>query len=157
MRNYHIALLGATGLVGQEIIKVLVQRNFPLASIRLLSADHNAGRKLSVGTQEIEVKEASGDSFRGADIAFLSAGSENSRYFSSIAVQSGAIVIDNSAAFRTTPDVPVIVPEVNPEDIKGHKGIIANPDCSVIPLAVALYPLHRVNPIKRIVVATYHS
>jgi len=152
-----VAIAGATGLVGQEFIKVLEQRNFPMASIRLLASDRSAGKKLFVTHQEIEVKETVPESFKGIDIALFSAGAETSRYFSPIAAQSGAVVIDNSSAFRMRPEVPLVVPEVNPEDIKWHKGIIANPNCSTIQMVVALYPLHKVNPIKRIIVDTYQA
>jgi len=152
-----VAIAGATGLVGQEFIKVLEQRNFPMASIRLLASDRSAGKKLFVTHQEIEVKETVPESFKGIDIALFSAGTETSRHFSPIAAQSGAVVIDNSSAFRMHPEVPLVVPEVNPEDIKRHKGIIANPNCSTIQMVVALYPLHKVNPIKRIVVDTYQA
>jgi aspartate-semialdehyde dehydrogenase len=157
MREYKVAIAGATGLVGQEFIKVLEQRNFPMASIRLLASDRSAGKKLFVTHQEIEVKETVPESFKGIDIALFSAGAETSRHFSPIAAQSGAVVIDNSSAFRMHPEVPLVVPEVNPEDIKWHKGIIANPNCSTIQMVVALYPLHKVNPIKRIVVDTYQA
>ncbi len=157
MREYRVAIAGATGLVGQEFIKVLEQRNFPMASIRLLASDRSAGKKLFVTHQEIEVKETVPESFKGIDIALFSAGTETSRHFSPIAAQSGAVVIDNSSAFRMHPEVPLVVPEVNPEDIKRHKGIIANPNCSTIQMVVALYPLHKVNPIKRIVVDSYQA
>jgi len=157
MKGYKVAIVGATGLVGQEFIKVLEQRNFPMTSIHLLASDRSAGRKLFVTHREIEVKETTPESFRGIDIALFSAGAEISRYFSPIAAQSGAVVVDNSSAFRMDPGVPLVVPEVNPEDIKWHKGIIANPNCSTIQMVVALYPLHKVNPIKRIVVATYQA
>jgi len=157
MKGYRIAIVGATGLVGQEFIKVLEQRNFPMTSIHLLASDRSAGKKLFVTHHEIEVKETAPESFEGIDIALFSAGAEISRYFSPIAAQSGAVVIDNSSAFRMTPNVPLVVPEVNPEDIKWHKGIIANPNCSTIQLVVALYPLHRVNPIKRIIVDSYQA
>jgi len=157
MREYKVAIAGATGLVGQEFIKVLEQRNFPMSSIRLLASDRSAGKKLFVTHQEIEVKETVPESFKGIDIALFSAGAETSRYFSPIAAQSGAVVIDNSSAFRMRPEVPLVVPEVNPEDIKWHKGIIANPNCSTIQMVVALYPLHKVNPIKRIIVDTYQA
>jgi aspartate-semialdehyde dehydrogenase len=157
VKDYKIAIVGATGLVGQEFIKVLVQRNFPMNSIHLFASDRSAGKRLMVNQQEIEVKETTPESFEGIDVALFSAGAEISRHFSPIAAQSGAVVIDNSAAFRTVPSVPLVVPEVNPEDIKWHKGIIANPNCSTIQMVVALYPLHRVNPIKRIVVSTYQS
>jgi aspartate-semialdehyde dehydrogenase len=157
MGEYNVAIVGATGLVGQEFIKVLVQRSFPVDSIRLLASDRSAGRKLMVNKQEIEVRETTPESFEGVDIALFSAGSEISRHFSPIAARSGAVVVDNSAAWRMEPDVPLVVPEVNPEDIGWHKGIIANPNCSTIQMVVALYPLHKVNPIKRIVVSTYQS
>jgi len=157
MKGYRIAIVGATGLVGQEFIKVLEQRNFPMTSIHLLASDRSAGKKLFVTHHEIEVKETAPESFEGIDIALFSAGAEISRYFSPIAAQSGAVVIDNSSAFRMMPAVPLVVPEVNPEDIKWHKGIIANPNCSTIQMVVALYPLHRVNPIKRIIVDSYQA
>jgi aspartate-semialdehyde dehydrogenase len=157
VKDYNVAILGATGLVGQEFIKTLVQRQFPMASLCLLASDRSAGRKMMVGDREIEVAEAAPDSFRGIDIALFSAGADISRHFSPVAAQSGAVVIDNSAAWRMDKNVPLVVPEINPEDIKWHKGIIANPNCSTIQMVVALYPLHKVNPIKRIVVATYQS
>ncbi len=157
MKGYRMAIVGATGLVGQEFIKVLEQRNFPMESIDLLASDRSAGKKLFVSHQEVEVKETIPESFQGIDIALFSAGAEISRYFSPIAAQSGAVVIDNSAAFRMSAKVPLVVPEVNPEDIKWHKGIIANPNCSTIQMVVALWPLHKANPIKRIVVDTYQS
>ena len=153
----NVAIVGATGVVGQEFIKVLEQHCFPMNSIQLYSSDRSAGKKLFVNHQDIEVKETSQRSFKNIDIALFSAGAEISLHFSPIAARSGAVVIDNSAAFRMDPGVPLVVPEINPEDIKQHKGIIANPNCSTIQMVVALYPLHRVNPIKRIVVSTYQS
>ena len=155
--GYHVAIVGATGMVGQEFIKVLVQRKFPMASLQLYASDRSAGRKVFVGHQEMIVKETAGDSFNNVDIALFSAGSEISKHFAPIAAKAGALVIDNSAAWRMDSRVPLVVPEVNAEDIKKHKGIIANPNCSTIQMVVALYPLHKVNPIKRITVATYQS
>jgi len=157
MDRYRVAVVGATGLVGHEFIRVLEQRHFPMSSVSLLASDRSAGKKLFMAHEEIEVKETSAESFRGIDIALFSAGSEVSRHYSPIAAKSGAVVIDNSAAFRMEPSVPLVVPEVNPEDIKTHKGIIANPNCSTIQMVVALYPLHQANPIKRIVVDTYQA
>jgi len=157
MTEYKVAIVGATGLVGQEFIKVLEQRNFPMASIELLASDRSAGRKLSVGRREIEVKETTTESFAGIDIALFSAGAEISRHFAPVAAKAGAVVVDNSSAFRMVPTVPLVVPEVNPGDIKLHNGIIANPNCSTIQMVVALYPLHKVNPIRRIVVDTYQA
>ncbi len=155
--SFNVAIVGATGLVGQEFIKILEQRKFPIKSIRLYASDRSAGKKLFVGHQELVVEETSNDSFKGIDIALFSAGAEISRRFSPIAAKSGALVIDNSAAFRMEPWVPLVVPEVNPEDIKLHKGIIANPNCSTIQMVVALNPLHKVNPIRRIIVSTYQA
>ncbi|MEE8597989.1 MAG: aspartate-semialdehyde dehydrogenase [Dehalococcoidales bacterium] len=157
MKRYKMAIVGATGLVGQEFINVLEQRDFPIDSIQLLASDRSAGKKLFVTHREIEVKETVPESFKRIDIALFSAGVEISHYFSPIAAQSGAVVIDNSSAFRMVSTVPLIVPEVNPEDIKWHKGIIANPNCSTIQMVVALYPLHKANPIKRIIVDTYQA
>jgi len=157
MRGYKVAIVGATGLVGREFIKTLEQRNFPVSLIQLLASDRSAGKKLPVGQEEIEVRETTPESFEGIDIALFSAGSEISRHFSPIAAQSGTVVVDNSSAFRMVPTVPLVVPEVNVADIKWHKGIIANPNCSTIQLVTALYPLHKVNPIKRIIVDTYQA
>ncbi|MFC2020190.1 aspartate-semialdehyde dehydrogenase [Chloroflexota bacterium] len=157
MNGYKVAIVGATGLVGGEFIKVLEQRNFPLKSVGLLASDRSAGKKMFVAHQEIEVKETLPESFEGIDIALFSAPAETSKHFSPIAAQSGAVVIDNSSAFRMQPAVPLVVPEVNVEDIQWHKGIIANPNCSTIQMVVALYPLHKVNPIKRIIVDTYQA
>jgi aspartate-semialdehyde dehydrogenase len=155
--GYNVAIVGATGMVGQEFIKVLLQRKFPARSISLYASDRSAGRKMFVGHEEVVVKETANDSFDNIDIALFSAGSDISKHFAPVAAKAGALVIDNSAAWRMDPRVPLVVPEVNPEDITKHRGIIANPNCSTIQMVVALYPLHKINPIKRIVVATYQS
>ena len=157
MNNLRVAIVGATGLVGQEFIKVLEQRNFPMKSISLLASDRSAGKKLRVRGEEIEVRETTPDSFNDIDLALFSAGADISRHFSPMAAAAGTLVIDNSAAFRYEAGVPLVVPEVNIEDAKSHKGIIANPNCSTIQMVVALNPLHKVNPIKRIVVSTYQA
>lgn len=157
MKEFNVAIIGATGLVGQEFIKVLGQRNFPMSSLNLFASDRSAGRKLTVDDRELEVKETTQQSFDGMDIALFSAGAEISQHFSPIAAQAGTVVIDNSAAFRMDPEVPLVVPEVNADDMKEHKGIIANPNCSTIQLVVALYPLHRANPIRRLIVDSYQS
>jgi len=157
IKKCNVAIVGATGLVGQEFIKVLGQRNFPMSSLQLFASDRSAGRRLTIDDEEIEVRETTPQSFDEIDIALFSAGSEISHHFAPIAAQSGAVVIDNSAAFRMEPDIPLVVPEVNAEDIKEHNGIIANPNCSTIQLVVALYPLHRVNPIKRFIVDSYQA
>ncbi|MEE8470941.1 MAG: aspartate-semialdehyde dehydrogenase [Dehalococcoidia bacterium] len=157
LRKYHTAIVGATGLVGQEFIKVLEQRQFPMASVHLLASDRSAGKKMFVNQQEIEVEELTSHSFELVDIALFSAGSEISKRFAPIAVNKGALVIDNSAAFRMDHQVPLVVPEVNPSDMEQHQGLIANPNCSTIQMVMALYPLHKVNRIKRIVVDTYQA
>ena len=157
MNDYRVAVVGATGLVGQEFIRILLQRHFPMASLRLMASDRSAGRKIPAGDKEIEVEETSLDSFEDIDIALFSAGAEQSKHFAPPAAKAGAVVIDNSAAWRMEKGVPLVVPEVNPNDIRHHKGIIANPNCSTIQMVVALYPLHKVNPIKRVIADTYQS
>ena len=157
MSGLNLAIVGATGMVGREFIKVIEQRKFHYASIHLYASDRSTGKKLYVNHEALEVKETTANSFDHIDLALFSAGAEISKQFSPIAVRSGAVVIDNSAAFRMEHDVPLVVPEINVEDIKKHKGIIANPNCSTIQMVVALYPLHKVNPIKRITVATYQA
>jgi aspartate-semialdehyde dehydrogenase len=157
MEGLNVAIVGATGLVGREFIKILEQRNFPMQSLRLLASDRSAGNKLYIKHEQVEIKETTAQSFEGVDIALFSAGDEISSHFSPIAARNGAVVIDNSSAFRMDASVPLVVPEVNAEDIKEHKGIIANPNCSTIQMVVAIYPLHKVNPIKRIIVDSYQS
>jgi aspartate-semialdehyde dehydrogenase len=155
--EYKVAIVGATGLVGKEFIEVLVQRDFPMSSVELLASERSAGKRLRFGEREIEVKETTARSFEGIDIALFSAGASVSRRFAPDAVDAGAVVIDNSSAFRMDADVPLVVPEVNADDVRLHRGIIANPNCSTIQMVVALDPLHRLNPIRRIVVDTYQS
>ena len=157
VKDYRVGIVGATGLVGQEFIKILLERQFPMVSLRLMASDRSAGRHLPVGDKETEVEETSPDSFEDIDIALFSAGAEQSKHFAPIAAKSGAVVIDNSSAWRMEKGVPLVVPEVNPNDLKHHKGIIANPNCSTIQMVVALYPLHKANPIKRIIADTYQS
>ena len=157
MKEYKVAIVGATGLVGQEFVRVLEERDFPAASIDLLASERSVGKKLLVRGKQVEVREATAESFLGVDIALFSAGTEISRHLSPLAAKSRAAVIDNSAAFRMVSTVPLVVPEVNPEDIKWHRGIIANPNCSTIQMVVVLHPLHQVNPIKRIIVDTYQA
>jgi aspartate-semialdehyde dehydrogenase len=157
MKRFNVAVVGATDVIGQEIIKVLEQRKFPVASIQLLSPEHPSGVKLLFNHRRIEVREAKTEAFRDVDIAFFSAGADISRRLAPLAAEAGAMVIDNSSAFRMNPAVPLVVPEVNPGDIEWHKGIIASPKCSTIQMVVALYPLHKINPVKRIVVSTYEA
>ncbi len=155
--GFNVGILGATGMVGQEFIKVLVQRKFPMASLKLLASGRSEGRQMRVGNKEIKVEEATPDSFKGLDVLFASVSTEMSKHFSPMAAAAGAVVIDDSNAFRMEPTVPLVVPEINMEDARRHKGIIAGPNCVTIPLVLVLNPLHKVNPIKRITADTYQS
>jgi len=156
-KRYNIAIVGATGMVGAEFIKVLEERKFPIKNIRLLASGRSKGKALKFCGKNCEVQELGKDSFKDIDIALFSAGAGISKEFAPIAVKAGAIVVDNSSAFRMDPKVPLVVPEVNPGALKKHKGIIANPNCSTIQMVVALKPIHNAARIKRIVVATYQS
>ncbi len=157
MKEFVVAVVGATGAVGQEMIKTLEQRNFPVKRLVPLASKHSAGKKVLFRGQEVKVKELTPESFEGVDIALFSAGGERSKQFAPEAVKRGAVVIDNSSAFRMEPDVPLVVPEVNPDDVEWHKGIIANPNCSTIQMVVVLKPLHDLAKIKRVVVSTYQA
>ncbi|MDO8886240.1 aspartate-semialdehyde dehydrogenase [Candidatus Oleimmundimicrobium sp.] len=157
MKEYNVAIVGATGVVGEEMRKVLEQREFPVKELKLLASARSAGHRLTFKRAGIIVEELTKDSFKGIDIALFSAGGSVSKEFASYAVKAGAVVIDNSSAFRMDKDVPLIVPEVNPDDVKTHKGIIANPNCSTIQMVVALKPLYDKSKIKRIVVSTYQA
>src|SRR3990172_8796373 len=156
-KAYNVAVVGATGLVGQEFLKIALQRGFPLKGLRLLASNRSAGRRLTVGEWEIEVEETNSKSFAGVDIAFFSATTEVSKSMVPAAVKAGAITIDDSAAWRMEPDVPLVVPEVNAADLEGHKGIISIPNCPTTPLVQVLWPIHCLNPVKRIIVDTYQS
>ncbi|WP_288189923.1 aspartate-semialdehyde dehydrogenase [uncultured Veillonella sp.] len=156
MRKPNVAILGATGAVGQEFITLIEERNFPFESLKLLASARSAGTELTVCGKTYVVEEATPESFEGIDIA-LFAGGSISKTLAPEAVKRGAIVIDNSSTFRMDPNVPLVVPEVNPEDIDKHKGIIANPNCSTIIMALGLKPLHDLSRIKRIVVSTYQA
>ncbi|MDA8228272.1 MAG: aspartate-semialdehyde dehydrogenase [Desulfitobacterium hafniense] len=152
----NVAIVGATGAVGQEFLKILAERNFPVEELRLLATKRSAGKIISWQGTELEVQETTHDSFKGIDIA-LFAGGSSSTEFAHSAVKSGAVVIDNSSAFRLDPNVPLVVPEVNPGDVSWHKGIIANPNCSTIIMVVALKPIFDLAGIKRVVVSTYQA
>ncbi len=157
MAGYRVAILGATGLVGREFLKVLDQRRFPIRELRLLASDRSAGTRLAFAGDELPVEEATPASFEGVEYALFSAGTEISRELAPAAAAAGAVVVDNSAAWRMEPEVPLVVPEVNAADAFTHRGIIANPNCSTIQMVVALFPLHRVTPLRRVVVDTYQS
>ena len=156
MKKYRVAILGATGAVGQEFLTLIEERKFPFSELRLLASSRSAGKKIAFMGKEYTVQETTPDSFEGIDIA-LFAGGAASKEFAPHAVKAGAIVIDNSSAFRMDTEVPLVVPEVNPEAIKAHKGIIANPNCSTIIMVMGLKPLYDIAKIRRIVVSTYQA
>lgn len=155
--RYNVAIAGATGAVGREMAEILEERCFPVERLILLASERSEGKTLSFHEKEIRVDLLKVDSFEGVDIALFSAGASRSLEFAPRAVESGALVIDNSSAFRMDPEVPLVVPEVNPNAIKRHKGIIANPNCSTIQMVVVLKPLHDAAKIKRVVVTTFQS
>lgn len=153
----RIAIAGVTGAVGQEFLRIIEQRKFPFDSLKMLASSRSAGKKIEFMGKTYIVEELTKDSFDGVDIALFSAGGGRSKEFAPAAVKAGAVVIDNSSAYRMDPEVPLVVPEVNADAIKQHKGIIANPNCSTIIANVPVYPLHKANPIKRMIVSTYQA
>ena len=153
----HVAVVGATGAVGQEFLRVLEQRKFTYDRITFLASSRSAGKTITFQGRPHTVVELTEKSFEGVDLALFSAGGSISKKFAPIAAAAGTVVVDNSSAFRMDPQVPLVVPEVNPEDVKAHKGIIANPNCSTIQMVVALKPLHDAAKIKRVVVSTYQA
>jgi aspartate-semialdehyde dehydrogenase len=155
--KYAVAIVGATGAVGQELLQVLETRRFPVRALRLLASEKSAGKEMRFCGERVRVEPLRDDSFHGIDIAFFSAGSARSKQFAPYAVQAGTVVIDNSSAFRMNPEVPLVIPEINPDAIASHKGILANPNCSTIILLMALEPLRRLSRIRRIVVSTYQA
>ena len=156
-KSYRVAILGATGAVGKELLELLESRNFPIADLKLLASSRSAGQKLGFKGESIRVEAVSDRALEGVDIVLASAGGSTSKTWAPIAVEKGAIVIDNSSAFRMSPEVPLVVPEVNPEVVNQHQGIIANPNCTTILMALAVWPLHQVQPVQRILTATYQS
>jgi aspartate-semialdehyde dehydrogenase len=155
--NYVVAVVGATGAVGNEMITMLEERDFPIKSLRLFASERSEGKILKFRNREIPVETLEENSFEGIDIALFSAGAERSKIWAPVAIRSGCVVIDNSSQWRMDPGVPLVVPEVNPHDLKWHKGIIANPNCSTIQMVVVLKPIHDVAKIKRVVVTTFQS
>lgn len=155
--HYNIAVVGATGAVGAEMLEILAERKFPVERLLPLASSRSAGATVTFRGEDVTVKLLTEDAFEGIDIALFSAGAEISREFAPKAVAAGAVVIDNSSAWRMDPTVPLVVPEVNPDDLSGHHGIIANPNCSTIQLVVALKPLHDAAYIRRIVITTFQS
>jgi aspartate-semialdehyde dehydrogenase len=157
MKAKHIAIVGATGAVGREMLEVLRRREFPIASIRLLASVHSVGTAIPYQDQELTVEELRADSFAGLDLALFSAGGGISRQFAPEAVKAGAVVIDNSSAFRQDSTVPLVIPEINGDDVKNHRGIIANPNCTIAVSLMALAPLHRAFRLKRVFAASYQA
>ena len=155
--GYRVAVAGATGAVGVEFLRCLAERRFPVSFLRLLASARSRGRKMEFGGREIEVEELTESSFDGIDIALFSAGSSISKKFAPAAVRAGAVVIDNSSAFRMDPAVPLVIPEINPEAIATHRGTIANPNCSTIIAITPLWPIHRRNRVRRVIAATYQA
>ncbi|MEW9501252.1 aspartate-semialdehyde dehydrogenase [Jeotgalibacillus marinus] len=157
MKKYHVAIVGATGAVGTQMLSILEQRQFPIEKLTLLSSARSAGQSLRYNGQSVTIQEATPDKFKGVDIALFSAGGSVSKELAPAAVEHGAIVIDNTSAFRMDPNVPLVVPEVNELDLQDHKGIIANPNCSTIQMVVALEPIRQAMGLKKVVVSTYQA
>src|SRR5467141_1262593 len=156
-RNPHVAVVGATGAVGVEMLKTLGKRNFPVSKLALLASARSVGRKLKFRNQEIAVDELTKDSFKGIDIALFSAGGGISKEFAPLAAKAGCVVIDNSSAFRMDDSVPLVIPEINAADARLHKGIIANPNCTTAITLMALFPLHKAFNVERIFAASYQA
>jgi aspartate-semialdehyde dehydrogenase len=157
LKNYHIAVVGATGAVGTELFRVLERRSFPVANVKPISSARSVGKNITFRDESFPVEQLANDSFAGIDIAFFTAGSEISREFVPAANAAGALVIDNSPAFRMRPDVPLVIPEINGEDVQKHRGIIANPNCTAAVGLMALYPLHRAFGLRRVIGASYQA
>ena len=157
MKNYHVAIVGATGAVGAELLRVLERRSFPVADLRLLASSRSAGGSGTFRGDKIGIQELTADSFANIDLCFFSAGGEISRRFAPIAREAGAVVIDNSSVFRMEPDVPLVIPEINGEDVRTHRGLIANPNCTTAVALMAIYPLHRAFGVRRVFAASYQA
>ena len=153
----NLAIAGVTGAVGQEFLRILEERDFPFDSLKMLASIRSAGKKIEFKGKTYIVEELTKNSFAGIDIALFSAGAGRSKEFGPPAVEAGAVVVDNSSAYRMDPEVPLVVPEINPQAIAANKGIIANPNCSTIIGIVPVWPLHKANPVKRMVVSTYQA
>lgn len=156
-KNYHVAIAGASGAVGIELVRLLEERNFPVGRLTLLASARSVGKTLTFKGAEVPIQELTHESFAGVEIALFSAGGDISRQFAPSAVAAGAVVVDNSSAFRADPAIPLVVPEINGADIAGHQGIIANPNCSTAIALMALYPLHQRFGLKRVFASTYQA
>ncbi len=157
MKGYHIAVVGATGAVGAELLGVIERRNFSVASLRAIGSARSAGKSVRFHNDSIPVEELTDRSFDKIDVAFFSAGGEISRKYVPIACQADAIAIDNSSVFRMEPHVPLVIPEINAEDVRGHRGLLANPNCTAAIALMAIYPLHRVFTVRRVFAASYQA
>ena len=157
MKKYNVCIVGATGAVGREMLKVLEQRKFPVAGIKLYASERSKGLRLPFKGEQLAVEPLTKNSFKGMDLALFSAGASRSEEFAPMAVKEGCIVVDNSSAFRMKPEIPLIVPEVNLHAMKRHRGLIANPNCSTIQLVLVLKPIHDAVGISRVIVSTYQS
>ena len=157
MKQYKIGILGATGAVGQEMMKILVERNFPVAELRPIASERSAGKKLPFAGGEVEVVAVSDDAFEGLDLVLGAAENDIAERYADAIVKAGAVFVDNSSAFRLRDDVPLVIPEINPEDVQWHKGIISNPNCTTIVSLVAINALNRLSPIETIVASSYQA
>ena len=157
MKQYTVAVLGATGAVGQEMIKILAERNFPVGKLVPLASARSAGKTLKFRGEDVTIQEAKDDAFTGVDIVLGAAENDIAKQFAPAIVQSGAVFVDNSSAFRLNPDVPLVVPEINPEDVKNHRGIISNPNCSTIITVTAVNALNAISPIRAMTASTYQA
>jgi aspartate-semialdehyde dehydrogenase len=157
VKNRTVAIVGATGAVGREFIGCIEARGIPLKALKLFASARSAGKTQTFRGETLTIEELTAASFEGVDIALFSAGSGISRQFAPKAVEAGAIVVDNSSAFRTDPRVPLVIPEINARRIRDHQGIIANPNCAAITALVPLWPVHRKNPVRRLIIATYQA
>jgi aspartate-semialdehyde dehydrogenase len=153
----RVAIAGATGAVGVELLQLLEERNFPLSSLKLLASSRSAGTYMTFKGEQVMVEELKDDSFRDVDIALFSAGGSQTKKYAPLAVKDNCVVVDNSSAYRMDPNTPLVIPEINPEDIKWHSGILANPNCSTIIMAMVVFPLHQVSPVDRIIASTYQA
>lgn len=156
-KKYHVAIVGATGAVGIELLRVMERRDFPVADLRLLASPRSAGKSLEFRGQDFSIAALEQNSFAGIDLAFFSAGAGTAKQFAPIAQRAGAVVIDNSSAFRMDADVPLIIPEINPEDIRRHRGMIANPNCTTAVALMALHPLHSAFGLRRVFASSYQA
>lgn len=158
MKPYNITIVGGAGLVGREFLKVLDEQKLPVGRLRLLATKRSAGKQMTFRDQVITVEETTEQSFTGDDdIVFLSASGSASKLYAPIAAANGSLVLDDSSAYRMDPAVPLVIPEINPEDLEWHKGIVSQPNCTTTPMVMTLNPIHQVNPLKRVIVSTYQA